>query len=139
MMKDKRLIALVVLGIAVVVSLIYGITAPSKRRAGTRHRPGELKEGKPRPAEGLVPMRRRAKRTEYTEWGRNPFIPKGMGRPLGLALGGIMWEREKPRAMINKNIVGIGDMVGINRVIDIKRDRVILTDGAKKIVLELKD
>ena len=48
-----------------------------------------------------------------------------------------MWDKEKPIAIINGEIIKVGDNVGGNIVVDIKQDRVILNDGAKDFELKL--
>ena len=47
----------------------------------------------------------------------------------GLALTGILWDKAKPLAIIDGDVVKKGDRLGNKVVVDIKRDRVILSDG----------
>ena len=46
-----------------------------------------------------------------------------------VVLTGILWDKDNPLAIIDDNVVKIGERVGNKTVIDIKRDRVILSDG----------
>ena len=55
----------------------------------------------------------------------------------GLSLNGIVWDEENPKAIINGAIIGIGDKLGVNTIVDIKKDRVILNDGAADFELIL--
>ena len=55
-----------------------------------------------------------------------------------LYLTGIFWDEKNPTAIINDKIVGIGDRFGVNSVVDIKQDRVILNDGFSDFELRLK-
>ncbi len=53
-----------------------------------------------------------------------------------LSLSGILWDKDKPMAIIDGGIVKKGARVGNKTVVDIQRDRVILSDG--QIVTEIK-
>lgn len=55
-----------------------------------------------------------------------------------IQLNGILWDRTKPMAIINNNVVKIGSKVGTNIVVDIKKDRVILSDGTRDFEIQLK-
>ena len=54
----------------------------------------------------------------------------------GVDLTGILWDQDKPLAIIDGEIVKKGAHVGNKTIIDIKRDRVIFSDGV--ILSELK-
>ncbi|MBI5873093.1 MAG: hypothetical protein HZB36_03000 [Candidatus Omnitrophica bacterium] len=56
----------------------------------------------------------------------------------GAALSGILWSQEHPLAIINDVIVVIGDKIGPNTVVDIKQDKVVLSDGTKTLELRLE-
>jgi hypothetical protein len=88
----------------------------------------------------IVSTNRRAKKSSYPSWGRNPFSPQAapIRASRGPILNGIMWDREKPMAIINDNIVKVGDRVGLNLVVDIKQDKVILNDGTHDFELRLE-
>ena len=47
-------------------------------------------------------------------------------------------NRGKPNAIINNGIVNVGDRVGEAKVVDIKKDRVVILENGKEIVLEPK-
>ena len=55
-----------------------------------------------------------------------------------LALGGIVYDEKDSYALINNQLLHIGDEVNGNRVVDIQQDRVILNDGNKDIELKLE-
>jgi hypothetical protein len=44
-------------------------------------------------------------------------------------LTGIIWDKDNPMAIIGDSVVKIGERLGNKKVIDIKRDRVIFSDG----------
>ncbi|MCX5715694.1 MAG: hypothetical protein NTV07_02310 [Candidatus Omnitrophica bacterium] len=67
-------------------------------------------------------------------WGRDPF---SFGKSTyasaenGMVLNGIVWDENAPSAIINDNIVKVGEEVDGKKVAEIKKDKVILTkDGA---------
>lgn len=133
-MRDKKVLILIVLAIFAVISLIYGITAPRKVRAV---RSAVLIKENLLPGEGAVSTVRKAKRTLFTSWKRSPFMPSGSASS-DLVLNGIIWNKDKPRAMIGDVIVGKGDRIAENTVVGIKPDRIILNDGVKDFELKLE-
>ena len=140
-MKDKKLIILIILMVAAALSLIYGITVSPKGKRGTSVKTPvvEQHEGV-EPARRIVPTKRRAKKTAFTIWGRNPFVPKQAPIAPGaeLSLDGIMWHEANPKAMINGIIVGVGDKIGPNKIVSIKKDRVLLNDGIEDFAIRLE-
>lgn len=83
------------------------------------------------------------KRTEFVDWGRNPFtFPQRedeVGSVSNLTLLGIMVTDEGARAAINESIVRVGDKITDKTVKRIEQNRVILTDGTRDYVLELRE
>jgi len=73
------------------------------------------------------------------EWIRCPFC--GMlyidGEGGIIALSGILWDDKAPKAVINGEIVGIGDKINKYSVVDIDRNTVTLNDGTKDIKVSL--
>ncbi|GEM_PF-7005086 len=53
-------------------------------------------------------------------------------------LSGIFWNERKPSALINDSVIDVGSVVGSSTVREISPDKVILFDGAKDIVLILR-
>ena len=133
-MQDKRFLTLIVLSIFAVISLIYGITAHPKGRA---KKAAISQAGNLTPIKVYVAAERRAKRSKFKSWKRNPFVPVGVPASSNLILSGIIWNKEKPKAVIGDALVSKGDKISGNTVLDIQQDRVILTDGAKDFELKL--
>jgi len=52
-------------------------------------------------------------------------------------LTGIVWDEENPIAIMDGEIVSVGDIVGENVVIQIKKQSVILSDGVKEFKIGL--
>ncbi|MDD5097404.1 MAG: hypothetical protein PHU59_02805 [Candidatus Omnitrophica bacterium] len=57
----------------------------------------------------------------------------------GVDLTGILWDKDKPLAIIDGNIVKKGASIGSKTVVDIKKDRVILSDGKELTELRLEE
>ena len=140
-MKNKKLIIAIVLCIAGILSLIYGLTVPTKGKRKTGSSAEILHSASAVMGEKkIVPKRRRAKKTEFTSWDRNPFVPKGTPGAFGgnFTLEGIMWNKENPEAMINNVIVRRGDNLSGYKVIEIRKDKVVLSDGTEDFILRLE-
>lgn len=142
-MENKKLIALIVLGIAAVISLYYGMSSgskygrPAKNTDTTAPRYVVQKED-PKPQEAQS-IRRRAKKSPYATWARSPFMPKSAkGSSYQMELSGIIGSSPNLKAMINGEVVGKGGRVGSCTVTDVFSDRVTLNDGTKDIVLKLE-
>ncbi len=82
------------------------------------------------------------KRTEFVDWGRNPLtFPQSeeeVGGVSNLRLLCIIVADEGAQAFINESIVRVGDKITDKAVKRIEQNRVVLTDGTKDYVLELR-
>jgi hypothetical protein len=147
-MQNKKLIVLIILGIAAVFSLIYGITASPKGKDARAAKPVITHEAETiQPVKKLFLKERHAVKTKFKSWGRNPFIQgkiqeiiqekPPVPESLKLTLKGIMWNAQNPKALINNAILSKGDKIGINTMVDIKQKSVILNDGAKDFEIRL--
>ncbi len=102
-----------------------------QRRAGIKKRPAKIRDT------GLY--RRLKEETEQIMLIRDPFIRGPISSSEGeLSLTGILWDKDNPLAIINENIVKIGDEVGKNKVVAIEQGGVILNDGTKDFRLNLE-
>ncbi len=75
----------------------------------------------------------------FKDWDRNPFM---LRRELslggeGLALGGILWDPQNPLAVINDEVLGVGEEVNGLRVIKISETEVLLEDDGREFTLKL--
>jgi hypothetical protein len=141
-MKEKRnpkLIIFIILGILSVVSLIHGAVAPTKFKRRISSESGQVTPKETISlAEGLS-LKRNAARSTYSSWSRNPFtIGASIKVGTGNALEGIIWDEKLPLALINGKTVKIGDRVGSDIVIDIQKNKVILSDGIRDRELKLQ-
>lgn len=53
----------------------------------------------------------------------------------GLTLSGILWDVHHPMAILNDQMVSVGDDVEDYQVLEIRSDRVLLSDGTETIQL----
>lgn len=147
-MSKKDLIQLGVTGVLVVV-LIFAVSDASKkarlRKSGNAlSKPINLagalvNQVKPQlESENLYnALEEQAKTIELK---RDPFTaaPIVSEKTLlaGVDLTGILWDSDKPLAIIDGDVVKKGARVGNKTVVEIKKDRVILSDGM--VLSELK-
>ena len=142
-MQNKKMIILIALGIAAVLSLIYGTSAKPKWKTSPASQEPVIKAGSDShesPASLVGHIKRRAKRTQFHAWKRSVFVPKGMpGTAMSkLSLNGILASGKEFKAMIGDSIVGKGDKVSGNTVVEVKKDKVILNDGTKDFELKIE-
>ncbi len=79
-------------------------------------------------------------KSSYSSWARNPFIPGDLADTSGrLIVKGIVWGDDEVGtfAIINDKIVKKGDEIGGKRVVEIKKDKVIINDGQNNFELKL--
>lgn len=57
--------------------------------------------------------------------------------PSDLSLYGIIWDEKKPVAIINDEMVSIGDTIGKSKVVTIEKDSVTVNDGTRDFKLLL--
>jgi hypothetical protein len=78
---------------------------------------------------------------KQVELKRDPFtsnpVPSVKASAYGVQLSGIVWDKDKPMAIINGRVVKVGDNVDGRMVSVIKQDRVVLNDGISEIELKL--
>jgi len=130
---DKKLILMIGVAVLAVASLIYGIVTPSKVR---REIQAASKSGSPAPPPLQIPMplERQAQRTSFADWDRNPFS-LGETESEKPTLKGIAWDELSPQAILNDQIVQVGDRIGKYKVVTIHSRGVVLNDGTKDFEL----
>jgi hypothetical protein len=71
-------------------------------------------------------------------WGRDPFtFGKTKGAGGDLVLNGIVWDEQFPSAIINGNVVKVADELDGNRVIEIRKEKVVLDKAGVNYELHL--
>ena len=71
-------------------------------------------------------------------WRRDPFTRgAAMGELSGLQLSGILWDSNEPIAIINGQMVRVGEKLEGYRVVEIAKDRVSVTDGTQTFQIQI--
>jgi hypothetical protein len=152
-MRKKDLIQLGITGVlAIVLIFVLGNASKKPRRLPPRDAknalPGAIglpavsaNQVKPQPESGDLydALEQQAKLIELK---RDPFtaVPIVSEKALqsGVDLTGILWDKDKPLAIIDGNVVKKGNRVGNKEVVDIKRDGIILSDGQELFEIKLE-
>ncbi len=140
---DRKKIALILIIVLAIVFLVFlmstlkkvskkpkAVPVVERKIALTKHREPTTKGS---------PAKSRAERAETEEeiaslvWGRDPFVLVETGAVetgAPISLGGIIWDKKRPKAMINNEIYKVGDKIGNIEIVDIKRNSVLIkVDG----------
>ena len=143
---DKKKIEIIITGILVII-LVFSVSF-SMRSIRRRTR-------KAAPIEGIVeleridlavPLARKVtsqieKRYTTTKWSRDPFskyVATIEGTLDDLRLEGIIWDEENPYVVINGKITVVGEKIGKYEIINILKQKVILSDGINDFELNLR-
>lgn len=71
-------------------------------------------------------------------WTRDPFTRgASMSHTSGLTLSGILWDPAQPIAMINDHMVRVGEQLEGYTILEIRQDRVSVTDGTDTFQLHV--
>lgn len=109
-------------------------TAPAAELAPTAGATAALLGERP------VSLQRDAQRERMTalHWSRDPFL-RGTGAGLSdaLSLSGILWDVAQPLAIINGEMVGVGQTIEGYRIVSITQESVAVTDGAETLTLQI--
>ena len=99
-MQNKKIVIAIALCIGAVISLIYGITSGSKKRQTVASGSEVSSTDKIVPIDRhIIPIERRAAKTNFVSWDRNPFIQKKVNGSKELTLGGVVWDEKDPKAI----------------------------------------
>jgi len=85
-------------------------------------------------------QQRQAQRLEAqgSRWGRDPFLRGATtGELSGLSLSGILWSERSPIAIINGQMVRVGEEIEGYRILEISQNHVAVSDGVDTIRLSL--
>ena len=145
MTKSQRTLALLVILIVVMIAFYAKAGRSISPLAGYTSGRRPVEES-PSPSSSValaMPERlaqREAQRQRVTllAWGRDPFSRgTAAGQVSGLSLSGILWDASAPIAIINGQMVHVGEQCEGYRVTEITRDRVSVTDGTDTVQLRL--
>jgi len=144
-MRKKDLIELGIIGVlGVVLIFAFGNASRKMHSRNARHKAVDL-TGQSPVAEEKIDSRSLynvlEQEAKSIDLRRDPFTaaPLVSERNMqpGFALTGILWDKIKPLAIIDGEVVKKGSRVGNKMVVDIKRDRVILSDGQDLFEIKL--
>ena len=133
-----RRFPLLMLGLLVITTADAARAAVQPDRQAIREtdRAGTIPAG-----EGVSRAAERATQREAAQalaWSRDPFLPGGAAADLGeLTCSGILWDPQRPLALINGLTVGVGEEVAGYRVLEITRDAVTVSDGSQTVTLRI--
>lgn len=91
----------------------------------------------------LRPRKKPKPRAKHKDYKKNAFkrpaAKTAKTGPGKLYLKGVILDDNGMVALINDDVVRVGDNVGINKVMEISADKVILNDGEKDFALNLEE
>lgn len=138
--KQKLQVTITAIGIVFLIFLIAGNVQKSyKKRASIIDANTELSSFL------SAPISLERKNIEESlvkqDWGRDPFFPSASmisSSDLGgVVLNGIVWDKENPYAIINDDVVKVGDTIGDIGIVEINEKSVTVEQDGKKYTLEL--
>jgi len=140
MLKDaesKKRIELTVIGIGVVI-LMFLVTSHMSKSVGSK---GVSKNEAYHTSESAMTSVPESESWDKLRWGRDPFLLETANiQEQGtedLALSGIMPDKQDPYAIINGEVVKLGDKVAGMTVIEINENNVVLDENGQRHTLEL--
>ena len=139
-MKKKEKIQIAVTIVLVLVLLILAADIFKKRKNNAQK---QLAVSAPAPITPVKPSfyLELEKEAEGLSVDRDPFsrpvVTASENESPALVLGGIVWDAQNPAAVINDQVLKVGSAINGNTVMDIQKDRVILSDGFNQFELYL--
>ena len=103
---------------------VHASTSPSSRMALVRQEPLPQRESQ-------------HQRAMLLAWRRDPFTRGAIGEVSGLTLSGVLWDANQPIAIINGQMVHVGEELEGYRVTEITQDHVSVTDGPQTFQLKI--
>ena len=144
----KQLLIAGVLMVVVVIVWIWALTTKPIRPGRAVISKGDsqsMSRGiEVQPPESMSPEVHPPFTSRYAEWGDSPFQVErhtarvslvGGVRSQEYILSGILWDPKTPSAIVDQQVVVVGDRLDGWRVVDIRKDGVTLSDG--KTIKEL--
>ena len=145
---DKQKRSLIILGAVFLVGAavwIRGLTVPVRPRSGAASSQIPvamfLRSTPVVPSSSQHHVAGERGRTRFSDWDRSPFLLHGeLAQGVrGLLLDGIVWDAQNPLAMINNQVLAVGDSVGRSRITRITKTEVFLEEEGSEFILRLGD
>lgn len=138
--KQKIEVTVTLIGVVFLIFLIIGNVQKARNKKLSIMRAGETVA-----SSMSVPISLEMTEVEESavkeDWGRDPFsfaTSSDSGPGLeGLILNGIMWDAEAPYAIVNSDVVKVGDKLRGMKVTAITENSVVLEYEGKKYTLNL--
>jgi len=135
--ESKKRIELAITGIGVIILIFLVTSHVSKSGVGK----GASKNEAYHASESAMTAVSEPESWDKLRWGRDPFLldtsnAKEQGTE-DLTLSGIMPDKQDPYAIINGEVVKLGDKAGGMTVIEINENSVVLDENGKRHTLEL--
>lgn len=138
--KKQRLILGILMAVAIIV-WIRNLTVKPVRS----HRPASVSPTVLPSPSSVAPVPSSPQMSRYTEWGGNPFEIERRTTPTlsattpgGHTLSGILWDPKAPSAVIDNQLVSVGDKLNSWEVVEIHKEEVILSDGLTTQTLKVQ-
>ncbi len=140
-MKKKKLIEIGITGVLFVI-LLFVLAGSLNKIAQKRPQADQkTKEQAPIETAGQELSKRQQEESDSLELKRDPFTAAFIApvekSPAELHLNGILWDKNRPMAIIDNAVVKIGDRISDKIVVDIKQNKVTLSDGTQNMELKL--
>lgn len=140
-MKKRKIIEISVTG-ALFVILLLVLSSSLNKISQKRLTAGrDAKEQTPMKTPGQDLLKKQEEVSVNLELKRDPFTAASIAAiqslPSAPHLNGILWDKNSPMAIVDNAVVKRGDRIGDKVVIDIKQNKVILSDGTQNIELKL--
>ncbi|PIW68467.1 MAG: hypothetical protein COW10_02425 [Candidatus Omnitrophica bacterium CG12_big_fil_rev_8_21_14_0_65_42_8] len=135
---NKKKIELTITGISVII-LIFLIANHMPKSKDNK----SVSKVEPYPTSeaGFEVMNNERRAASDENWGRDPFLLDTSNvkeQVLGdMTLNGIVADRESPYAIINNDVVKLGDKVNGMTIIEINENNVVLDENGQRHTLEL--
>ena len=130
-MEKKDKIQLGITGVLVIVLLFFLMRAFEKRKPPSPVKAKELVIGQSVKRPGLYA--RLEQEIKKMDFKRDPFSQQSLSdlkESQDLHLSGILWDEANPTAIINGQIITVGGEINGKKIVEIKKDKVILeADG----------
>ena len=136
---NKKKIELAITGIGIVFLIFMAISHMPKHKNNKPISGSEPFSGSGSAVVSFTSDERR--KTKDEKWGRDPFLLDASGvKERGmedLELNGIVSDKQSPYAIINNDVVKLGDQVNGMIVIEINEKNVVLDENGQKHTMEL--
>ena len=147
MMRSQKQLTILVILVGVMIAVYAKAFRPSAPPSGppdvplsTSPNEGQAGAAQTERSWSEQSTQRDAQRERATRlaWRRDPFTRGAAMDPMsGLQLSGILWDAHAPIAIINNQMVQVGEDLQGYQIVEISSDRVSLTDGTETIHLTI--